>query len=130
MLEPGQFEFNEAWLVFQLNEAPVSTEADGDFNVVCLMEAVSLYILGFEFVPTQEPVSDQVAIGLLETGMFKGRTLPQQLLVSSGLDFNSFKVHAKRLGIEFVLKSEENLLPFTSEAKEGFKAHAGGDGVP
>ncbi|MBC8367260.1 hypothetical protein H8E52_07615 [bacterium] len=130
MLEPGQFELNEAWLVFQLNEAPVSTEADGDFNVVCLMEAASLYILAIEFVPTQEPVADQVAVGLLEKGRFKGRTLPQQLLISSGLDFNSFKVHAKRLGIEFVLQPEDTLLPFTSEAKEGFKAHSGGDGVP
>jgi len=35
----------------RLNDAPVSTQMDGDFNVVVLMDAASGFILSMEFVP-------------------------------------------------------------------------------
>ena len=50
MLHPGKFKDNEAWIVFRLNEAPISTETDGDYNVIALMDAASCFILGAEFV--------------------------------------------------------------------------------
>lgn len=51
MLHPREFQVNEAWIVFKLNDAPISTEADGDFNVIALMDAASCFILGAVFVP-------------------------------------------------------------------------------
>ncbi len=50
MYNPSQFQINEAWIAFKLNDAPVSTSADGDFNVLALMDAASCFILGTEFV--------------------------------------------------------------------------------
>ncbi|MDK1023876.1 MAG: hypothetical protein QGD92_06550, partial [Gammaproteobacteria bacterium] len=50
MFDPSQFQVNEAWIVFKLNDAPVVTEVDGDFNVLALMDAASCIILGTEFV--------------------------------------------------------------------------------
>lgn len=41
MFDPGQFQINEAWIVFKLNDAPVITEVDGDFNVLALMDAAT-----------------------------------------------------------------------------------------
>ena len=36
-LHPNQFQVNEAWIVFQLNETPIHTAKDGSFNCICLM---------------------------------------------------------------------------------------------
>lgn len=49
-LKPSHFQVNEAWIAFKLNDAPVSTEADGDFNVIALMDAAGCFILSTEFV--------------------------------------------------------------------------------
>jgi len=51
MLQPSEFHVNEAWIVFRLNDAPISTETDGDFNVIAVMDAASCFILAAEFVP-------------------------------------------------------------------------------
>ena len=50
MLHPREFQVNEAWIAFKLNEIPITTETDGDFNVIALMDAASCIILGAEFV--------------------------------------------------------------------------------
>jgi len=51
MLQPGQFAPNQAWILFKLNQVPISTETDGEFDVIALMDAASLFMLGSEFVP-------------------------------------------------------------------------------
>ena len=53
MLDPNQFNVNDAWLVFRLNDAPINTERDGSFNAVCLMDAASCFILATAMVPAQ-----------------------------------------------------------------------------
>ncbi len=126
MPEPGQFEVNDAWIVFRLNDAPICTEADGDFNVLCLMDAASCYILGNEFIPAgfatiPEPVLEKLL------GSAKTRTglLPARLLVSAELDASGLKTLTKHPGIEVVSTADEELSPFISEAREGFRAHMG-----
>jgi len=44
MLQPGQFAPNQAWILFKLNQVPISTETDGEFDVIALMDAASLFI--------------------------------------------------------------------------------------
>ena len=68
MLEPSQFQVNEAWIVFRLNESPVSTEADGDFNVLALMDAASCYMLGTEFIRTESSEPSQLESSRLLRG--------------------------------------------------------------
>jgi hypothetical protein len=51
MLHPNQFEVNEAWIAFRLNNAPIQTERDGDFNCIALMDAASCFILSSKFIP-------------------------------------------------------------------------------
>ena len=46
VLHPVQFQVNEAWIVFQLNETPIHTEQEGSFNCLCLMDAASCFLLG------------------------------------------------------------------------------------
>ena len=53
-IDPKEYSPNEAWLLFQLNDAPVRTEADGDFNVLAVMDVATGLILGIEFIGSLE----------------------------------------------------------------------------
>jgi hypothetical protein len=59
VLHPNQFQVNEAWIAFQLNDEPIHTEQDGSFNCVALMDAASCLILGSELVPLDESEPSQ-----------------------------------------------------------------------
>lgn len=130
MLDPAQFDVNEAWIIFRLNEAPIVTEADGDFNVLCLMDAASCYILGNEFVPVHVAgLPEAAAMRLVEAGRSRAQTLPQQLLVPIELAPGALTGLAEHFGFEVSRVPEAQLSPFTSDAKEGFLAHVGGGKV-
>ena len=45
-VHPNQFHVDEAWIVFKLNDEPLRTDRDGLFNIICLMDAASCFILG------------------------------------------------------------------------------------
>jgi hypothetical protein len=124
MLEPEQFEVNEVWIVFRLNDAPICTELDGDFNVLCLMDAASCYILGNEFVPVEDVgVQAFAAKRLLEAGRSQAQLIAPKILVSAELDAAGLLLVAQRLGIEVVSVVEQELLLFISEARDGFRDH-------
>jgi hypothetical protein len=44
VLHANQFQVNEAWIAFKLNEGAIHTENDGDFNFLALMDAASCFI--------------------------------------------------------------------------------------
>ena len=84
MYEPSQFQVNEAWITFKLNDAPVSTNADGDFNVLALMDAASCFILGTEFVSVASPEPSQLeSKRLLETGQSHKQQYPKTIYIPS-----------------------------------------------
>ncbi len=69
MFHPNQFHVNETWIAFQLNEAPLITDRDGDFNIIALMDAASCFILGMGYVKTSAlELSHIEAKKLLKTG--------------------------------------------------------------
>jgi hypothetical protein len=128
MLHPRQFQVNEAWIAFKLNEVPVTTIADGDFNVIALMDAASCFILGSEFVPAGSPdLSAIQARRLFKAGESHKKSLPRTLFISADHPANVLSDEAERRGIAVMRVSIEQLLPFISEAREGFKEHFGGD---
>jgi len=125
--DPSQFSPNDAWILFRLNDAPIVTEQDGDFDVLCLMDAASCYILGNDFVPIiddADPVP--IAARLLSSAQEKAGCYPKKLVVSDEFESGEFEPIAKSFDAELVSYGEEDLAPFVSEAKEGFLAHVGG----
>jgi hypothetical protein len=130
MLHPFQFSVNEAWIAFQLNEMPIRTKQDGDFNCIALMDAASCFILAnvFAAVGEAEP-SKMAARRLLGDARAHKQQLPQTLFIPSG-QFESVLVgEAQRQGIAVVRVPEEQLLMFIGEARESFKERFGGGGV-
>ena|SRR3989344_5200952 len=130
MLHPSEFQVNEAWIVFRLNEAPISTERDGDFNVLALMDAASCFILGAEFVPvTSFEASEMEVKRLIKSGISHKQQLPKTLYIPENLAADVLCTEAERNGIVVVRVPEEQLLVFIGEAREGLKEHIGGGSV-
>lgn len=130
MLHPRTFQVNEAWIVFKLNEIPITTEADGGFNVIALMDAASCFILGTGFVPVAvAELSEMEAKRLLNSGKARKQQLPKTLYVPENLIADVLCTEAERNGITVIRVPERQLLVFIGEAREGFKAHIGGSGL-
>lgn len=126
MRGPAQFQVNETWIIFKLNDAPVTTTADGDFNVLCLMDAASGYILANEFVSTDlAGISELAAEKLIEAGTSQAHVLPKKFFVSIALESDQLSNLARRLKVEVTRVPGDQLLPFVAEARDGFAAHIG-----
>jgi hypothetical protein len=127
MLHPSQFQVNEAWIAFKLNDAPIQTDRDGDFNFFALMDAASCYLLSSTTVPATAPepsLSD--ARRLLTNGQEHKKQLPQKLFIPLGYTANLLAAEAERHGITIVRVPEGDLQVFIGEAREGFKSHFSG----
>ena len=130
MLHPSKFKVNEAWIAFKLNEAPISTETDGDFNVIALMDAASCFILGAEFVPvTSAEPSEKEVKRLIKSGKSHKQQLPKTLYIPVNQVADVLCTEAERNGISVVRVPEDQLLVFISEAREGLKGHICGGSV-
>lgn len=133
MLHPNQFEVNEAWIVFQLNDAPVHTDQDGAFNCIALMDAASCFILGMLMVPAGKSEPSKVeARRLFKKGWAEKRQYPNTLFVPVGRFQSVLPAEAERQGISVVPVHESQLLVFIGEAQQGFKEHlqSGGANFP
>lgn len=124
MLHPNEFQVNETWITFQLNDAPLITDSDGDFNVFALMDAASCYILGTGYVPTNsKEFSHMEAKRLLKIGYSHKKQYPRQLIIPNNQVAHVITEEAERCGISVVRVPEERLQVFIVEARESFQEH-------
>ena len=124
MLHPNQFQVNEAWIAFRLNEAPVETEHDGAFNCVALMDAASCFILGTTFLAAAESeLSKSKALSLLKDARKHKEMFPATLFVPTGQFQGALSSQAQQQGISVISVDEIHLLVFVSDARQGFKEH-------
>lgn len=121
MLHPKDFEVNEAWIAFHLNTAPIRTEDEGDFNCVALMDAASCLILGSELIPvtTSRPIQLEFR-HLVESARRHKQRLPERLFLPQGEFSDELIREASEQGINVESVSENELLVFTLEARQGF----------
>jgi hypothetical protein len=127
VLHPNQFKVNEAWIAFQLNDEPIHTEQDGDFNFLALMDAASCFILSSTPVAATQGESTQLeAKRLLREGQAHKKQWPKTLFVPTEQVAQLLVAEAEQLGIGVVRVAEAELLPFIGEAQEGFRERFGG----
>jgi len=127
IFHPSQFQVNEAWIVFKLNDAPVITEVDGDFNVFALMDAASCMILGTEFVRAGSAEPSQLeSKRLLIGGYSHKQQYPMKLFIPTHQAADLLSAEAERNKIHVDRVPEDQLLIFISEAREGFQQHVSG----
>jgi hypothetical protein len=122
-IKPELYSENEAWILFQLNDRPVETSADGDFNVLAIMDVSTSLIHGMEFIPTSvEDLSEFEAKKLLHSAETQGGAKPNYLFVDSTQKHDRVKRAAAALGIKTVPKEGKSLDVITEEARVGFSA--------
>ena len=130
MLHPNQFQINEAWIAFQLNDVPIRTGADGEFNCIALMDAASCFILTSALVSTNEPgPSKTEARRLLKEAHAHKQAMPKTLFVPRERPADNMALEAERQRITVVRVPEDQLLLFIGEAREGFRERFGGGNV-
>jgi len=121
MLHPKQFEVNETWIAFRLNDAPIRTERDGDFNCIALMDAASCFILSSEFIPATATEPTQAAFRrLLKDAKRHKQQLARTLFVPREDVADRVALEATQQSIEVVRVPESELLIFIGEAREAF----------
>ena len=129
MLHSNQFQVNEAWIAFKLNDEPMHTKLDGDFDILALMDAASCFILSSVLVAAKVAEPTQMeSRQLLEHGKSHKMQLPKILFVPTEQPARFLVAEAERVGIEVVRVEEYQLLIFISEAREAFRDHLGGSG--
>lgn len=130
MLHPNQFYVNEAWIAFQVNDAPITTGSDGDFNLIALMDAASCFLLSPTLVPgsAEEPSTLEVKRLLKEAQVHK-QQMPEKLFIPSNQTANFLTIEAERLGVTVVRVQEDQLLQFIGEARETFRERFSGGSI-
>jgi len=122
VLHPNQFQVNEAWIVFQLNEMPIHTEQEGSFDCICLMDAASCFLLCAELIPSAEAEPSRTqARQMLKTSWAKKGEFPQTLFMPAGRFPSIMKAEAEHLGMAVITTPEDQLLIFIDDAREGYR---------
>ncbi len=126
MLQPNQFQINEAWVAFKLNDQPIRTDADGDFDFIALMDSASGQILSSAAVSIRTGQSpDQAAKRLLNEAGAIAKTLPSTLFMQSDLAVPWLTLDAQTQGITVVPITIDQLLLFIGDARQGFRERFG-----
>jgi hypothetical protein len=79
MLHPNQFVVKKAWIVFRVNDTPIPTEENGDFNPFALMDAASCFLVSSKLVSatTDEPAIQEVRHVFWKTAVGSAGRMPQ-----------------------------------------------------
>ncbi len=120
--KPNQFQVNETWIAFKLNDVPVSTSADGDFNVLALMDAASCFILSIEcFHASSLEPSLMESKRLLKAGKSHKQQYPKSIFIPTNQEANILTTEAELQGIAVVRVPEKQLLVLIGEALQTFR---------
>lgn len=129
MLHPNQFQVNEAWIAFRLNDESIQTERDGSFNCIALMDAASCLILGTAMVPVGESEPSQLEIRrLFKAGWVHKKKYPITLFLPAGQFQTILPAEAQRQKISVIPVDETQLDIFVDDARQSFMEYLqGGD---
>jgi hypothetical protein len=116
-----QSDANCAWIAFRLNEAPVRTRLDGDFNCLALMDAASGVILGMEMIPASDPVESQLLFQeLLRSAESAVHCLPRKLYLMNSDDIRPLAEAVVGTQMEVFIVPVDALESFIGDARRGF----------
>jgi len=124
MLRPSQFNPYSAWVAFQLNDQPISTQIDGDFNLIALMDAASCFIFGTVSIPADAGELSQLdAKRLLKNGQSQAKQWPQRLILPADMVVGHLHKEAERHNVRIEQVSQADLEALIGEARQSFNAY-------
>lgn len=123
MIDPSKYFENQAWIVFHLNQHPIHTDRDGDFNAIALMDVASGIIHGMQMEPAAGALSEFEARLLLKQTLEKTQALVESLYLPDNFDMPGIIKAAKSLNIAVTRKPYQDIYPIIEEAVTGFSEH-------
>lgn len=128
MINPKNYQVNKTWIAFRINEKPLHTQQDGDFNCFVLMDAASCFVVSSAIVSSDETeLSQTQCITMLKKGEILKNELPEELLVPNELCADKLVAEAERQGIKVVRLPEAELnYYYIREARKSFDEQFGG----
>lgn len=123
MLKPSQFNPNEAWILFRLNDAPIpqSGMATLMFCASLMRQAAIFWATSwFQFIRMH--IIGYATRRLLASGKSEANDFPDQVFVSAELTSSEFAEFITEIGAEMVVANLRKLSPFVSEAKIEYRA--------
>jgi len=127
MLHPSQFSINEAWVAFQLNEAPIQIGSGEPVNCVALMDAASCFVLMTILVPAGEPEpSEAEAKKMFNQAYSHKQQMPATLFIPAGYAGTCLEHEAERHNATVIRIPEDQLAVFIGEARQAFAERFGG----
>ena len=126
---PTDYAENEAWILFRLNEVPIRTEQDGDFDALALMDVATGIIVGMDMVSaSSEEITEIEARRLLKAGDAQVGFLPCQIYVAAEAHTAQFSATARAMGATVEAVPGDAFSEITEEARVGFTKHVLGVG--
>jgi len=127
MFHPNQFSLHSAWVAFQLNEQPISTRTEGDFNLMALMDAASGFILGTVSVPASAGAPSQLdAKRLLKGGQSQAKQWPQRLIIPAEMVAGNLHKEAERHNVRIEQVPQADMEALIGQARQSFNAYLKG----
>ncbi|MBI2399076.1 MAG: hypothetical protein HYV17_14905 [Xanthomonadales bacterium] len=127
VIHPDDYRVNQTWLIFKVNEVPIRTMEDGDFDCLVLMDAASACIVAQVMVPVTEAEPSLLECKqMFKQGKARKNQLPRELIIPQELQADVLAREAVRQGMKVVRLPETQLQVYTSEARDGFREHFGG----
>jgi len=127
MLHPNQFSPHSAWVAFQLNDRTISTQIEGDFNLLALMDAASCFILGTMSIPVGTGGPSQLDVKrLLKDGQSQAKQWPQRLIISADMVVGHLHKEAERHDVRVEQVPQADLEALIGEARQSFNEYLKG----
>jgi len=127
MHHPNQPSPHSAWVAFQLNDQPISTQRDGDFNLIALMDAANGCIFGTVSIPADAGEPSQLdAMRLLKSGQSQAKQWPQRLIISAELVAGNLHKEAERHNVRIERVPQVDMEALIGEARQSFNEHLKG----
>lgn len=123
-LEPQDFEVNQCWLAFRVNQFPIRTP-EGEHDIYVLQDAGSMYIFGTCFAEhdaESPPESDVEA--LLQKAWKAREEWPDEIIVPGKFSKrNAFARAASQFGIAIRAVPEAQLSMYIKDVQTSFEEH-------
>jgi len=123
LIKPNEYYENQSWILFYLNQKPIFTEQDGDYNALAIMDVATGLIHGMQMEPLKKVISEFEARLLLKQTEEKANGLPVSIYLASNLETHSIASAARSMNIKVVPKSYNEIYPIIAEAVSGFAMH-------
>jgi hypothetical protein len=121
-----QSRVDDAWVIFRLSTAPISTAQDGDFHCVALMDMASGFLIGMQMVPLgTEDELGAAAPALLKDARSRGLAALALVMPDSALSVTVVE-HAAAMGMIAGKATDAELDRALTEPREAFAERFGG----